>query len=222
MYPNHRWQADLIYMPQYKGFNKGNKWVLIIVDVFTRRLFGEPLKHKSEEEMTKIFTKLFKIANPDQLDTDNGKEFLNKGVKALITKYKIEHNVNQPGDHQAQGLVERANQTVKNKLYKHMTFNESKNWVDELPKVIEELNNTVHKSTGMKPNDVDFKNYQKVLKYTEKENKVIIKSNVKVGDEVRYLLNRDIYNRGYTPNYSKEVYKVKGINGMNVSPLQTI
>jgi len=56
---------------------RGFKWILTVVDVFSKYLWAQPLKNKSAEEVKEAFSHIFKERRPIVLQTDNGKEFKN-------------------------------------------------------------------------------------------------------------------------------------------------
>jgi len=72
---NGHWQADLINFQKYN--ERGLKWILTVVDVFSKYLWARPLKKKSAEEVKEAFSHIFKERRPIALQTDNSKEFKN-------------------------------------------------------------------------------------------------------------------------------------------------
>jgi len=70
---NGHWQADLINFKKHN--ERGFKWILTIVDVFSKYLWARPLKNKSAEEVKEAFSRIFKERRPIVLHTDNSKEF---------------------------------------------------------------------------------------------------------------------------------------------------
>ena len=104
-------------------------------------------------------------------------------------------------------VAERFIRTLKNKLYKHMTTTGKKVYYDVLDDVVNKYSNTKHSTIKMKPKDV--KNDKKRV-YIDEHNKK--DSRFKVGDRVRISKFKNIFAKGYTPNWSKEIFIVNEIN----------
>ena len=114
-------------------------------------------------------------------------------------------------------MVERVNRTIKSRIQKYFYKNKTKNWIDILEKVVVNYNNTPHSVIGIAPNQVSESNRKQVYKrmYPDLGLRTVCK--LKVGDRVRKIINKDIYEKGYTKNWSEEVYiieKVKQSNGV--------
>ena len=103
-------------------------------------------------------------------------------------------------------IAERFIRTLKNKLYKHMTATGKNVYYDVLDDIVNECNNTKHNSIIMKP--IDIKNNKRV--YIDEHN--VKDSRFKVGDRVRISKFKNIFAKGYTPNWSKEIFIVDKIN----------
>ena len=99
-------------------------------------------------------------------------------------------------------VAERFIRTLKNKLYKHITATGKNVYYDVLDDVVNKYNNTKHSTIKMKP--IDVKN--NIDEHNEKD------SRFKVGDRVRISKFKNIFARGYTPNWSKEIFIVNKIN----------
>lgn len=114
-------------------------------------------------------------------------------------------------------MVERVNRTIKSRLQKYFFKNKTKNWIDVLDKIVENYNNTPHSALGIAPNQVTESNHKAVYKrlYPDLGLRTICKLNVE--DRVRKIINKDIFEKGYTQNWSEEIYiisKVKQSNGV--------
>ena len=109
-------------------------------------------------------------------------------------------------------LAERFVRTLKNKIYKHMTAISKNVYYDALDDIVNKYNNTVHKTIKMKPIDVTDDSF---AEYNEESNKKDPK--FKIGDHVRISKNKNIFAKGYAPNWSEEVFIVSKIR--NTVPL---
>ena len=103
-------------------------------------------------------------------------------------------------------VAERFIRTLKNKLYKHMTATGKNVYYDVLDDAVNEYNNTKHNTIKMKPKDVKNNKRVYIDEHNEKD------SRFKVGDRVRTSRFKNIFAKGYTPNWSKEIFIVDKIN----------
>ena len=117
-------------------------------------------------------------------------------------------------------VVERFIRTLKTKIYKYMTAISKNVYIDKLDDIVREYNNTYHRTIKMKPADV------KDSTYIDHEKEVNDKDpKFKVGDHIRISKYKNIFAKGYTTNWSEEVFvitKIKntvqwtyGINDLN-------
>ena len=134
---------------------------------------------------------------------DQGSEFYDNFKKWLkdndITMYST-HNEGKSV------VAERFIRTLKNKIYKHMTSISKNVYFDVLENIVDKYNNTYHSTIKMKPTDVKDNNF---TKYIEESNKKDPK--FKIGDHVRISKFKNIFAKGYTPDWSEEIFVVKKI-----------
>lgn len=111
------WQADLVEMIPYAEENDGYKYMLTVVDVFSRYAWAQPLKHKTGTAVKAAFQKIFDAQQPPphKLQTDQGKEFENDAFQTFLRQHKI-HFFTIKSQFKA-ALVERFNRTLKNKMW---------------------------------------------------------------------------------------------------------
>lgn len=140
-------QADLIEMQPYKDENDGHRYILIAIDVFSKMAYAEPLMDKTGTSTTLAMKRIIQRAhrqNPDHdiknLQTDDGKEFFNSTMKKLLDKCGINHY--STFSNLKASIVERLIRTIKRKLYMEFRMQDSNKWIDILPEVIDEYNNT--------------------------------------------------------------------------------
>ena len=103
-------------------------------------------------------------------------------------------------------VAERFIKTLKNKIYKHVTTIAKNVYIDDLDDIVKKYINTVHSSIKMKPEDVTDDSF---IEYSEETNEKDPKS--KVGDNVRISKYKNIFAKGYTPNWSEEVFVVNKV-----------
>ena len=97
-------------------------------------------------------------------------------------------------------VAKRFIRNLKNKIYKHMTAISKNVYFNVLDDIVDEYNNTYHKTIKMKPIDVGDE-------YNENSNEKDPK--IKVGDHVRISKFKNVFAKGYTPNWSEEIFIVK-------------
>ena len=114
-------QIDLADMSKYKKQNDNITFLLVVIDVYSRRLFVKPLKSKGGVEVCAALTAIFDELGgaPIYVYSDDGKEFYNSNVQELFKKYGVRHCT--PKSAIKCSLVERANRTIKTRLAKYMT-----------------------------------------------------------------------------------------------------
>ena len=103
-------------------------------------------------------------------------------------------------------FAERFIRTLKNQIFKHMTAISKNVYIDVLDDIVNKYNNTVHKTIKMKPIDVTDNPF---AEYNEHFNKKGPK--FKVNDNVRISKYKNIFAKGYVPNWSEEVFIVNEI-----------
>ena len=110
------YQCDLIDFSLLHRRNKGFKWILTCIDVYSRYAWAIALKKKTGPEVVRGLITILKNGTPERITTDNGKEFTNTLFQKLLRDNNIRHFLNQPGDHNTMGLIERFNRTVRERL----------------------------------------------------------------------------------------------------------
>ena len=200
------WGVDLADMQSLSKKNKGIKYLLCALDLYSKYAFVIPLKDKKGFSVTNAFNKIVKQSErkPNKIWVDQGGEFYNNVFKKWLSDNDI---IMYSTYNESKSVVaERFIRTLKNKLYKHMTATGKNVYYDVLDDVVNKYNNTKHSTINMKP--IDVKNNKRV--YTDEHNKK--DSRFKVGDTVRISKFKNIFAKGYSPNWSTEIFIVDNIN----------
>ena len=117
------WAGDLVEIQKYSKWNKGVKYLLTVIDVFSKYGWIVPLKDKKTESVSSAFDRIFKKSKgkPEKLWTDKGSEFISKHFKEFLKKKNITlyHTENE----EKSSVVERWNKTMKNKMWKMFSAN---------------------------------------------------------------------------------------------------
>ena len=140
------WAADLVEMQKFSKWNKGIKYLLTVIDIFSKYGWIEPLKNKKTETVSKAFDNIFKTSKrlPKMLWTDKGSEFISKHFKDFLGKndIKLYHTENE----EKSSVVERWNKTMKNRMFKMFSVNNNTVYWDKLDELANDYNNTRHSS----------------------------------------------------------------------------
>lgn len=205
-------QIDLIEMIPYARLNRGYKYILVCINCFSKKVWVEPLKKKSAEDVANAMQKILNEMKekPKNLQSDLGKEFYNKSFGKLMKKFKINHY--SVWSSKKASIVERFNRTFKNLLWKRFSLQGSYKWLNILKELADLYNNTVHRTIGMKPKQVTAKNEKKILSTVYSIIKMRnLNSKFNVGDQVRISKYRSLFDKSYTPNWSNEIFTVRKV-----------
>ena len=196
------WGVDLADMQSLSRKNKGIKYLLSAIDLYSKYAFVIPLKDKKGISIVNAFNEIIKQSNrkPNKIWVDQGGEFYNNGFEKWLSDNDI--NIYSTYNEGKSVVAERFIRTLKNKLYKHMTATGKNVYYDVLDDVVNKYNNTKHSTIKMKTIDVGDNNKRVGIdEHNGKDNKF------KVGD--RY---KNIFGKGYAPNWSSEIFIVDKIN----------
>ena len=81
------WAADLIDMQAFSKDNYGIKYLLTVIDIFSKKNWIVPLKLKTGQEVANAFSRILKERRPSNMSVDKGREFYNKDVQKLVELY---------------------------------------------------------------------------------------------------------------------------------------
>ena len=199
--------VDLAGMQSLSRKNKGIKYILCATDLYSNYTFVIPLKDKKGISIVNAFNKIIKQSNrkPNKIWVDQGGEFYNN----VFEKWLSDNDINMYSTYnEGKSVVaERFIRTLKDKLYKHMTATGKNVYYDVLDDVVNKYNNTKHSTVKIKPIDIGDNNKRVYIdEHNEKDSKF------KVGDGVRISRYKNIFAKGYAPNWSSEIFIVDKIN----------
>ena len=189
-------------------FNKGFRYLLCVIDLFSKYACVVPLKDKKGVGIVIAFQSILKRSN-----RKSNKIWVDQGSELSIRNYHFKKFLKDNGismystfNEGKSVVAERFVRTLRNKMCKHMTAISKKVDFDLLDDIVDEYNNTYHKTIKMKPVDVGDDSF---AEYNEESNKKDPK--FKVGDHVRISKFKNVFAKGYTPNWSEEIFVVKKI-----------
>jgi len=161
--PNEVHQADLLFLPHDKVGRRTYKYSLTVVDVASRFKAAEPLATKESKEVAEALSRIYRrgpLKWPKLLQVDPGREFMGE-VGRLLSKHTVEIRRGRVDIHRDQGIVERFNRTLAERLFGHQYAQEmrlpsgvrSSEWVARLPAVVAALNGEVTRLIGKRPSE---------------------------------------------------------------------
>ena len=207
------WAADLVDMRPFSEYNDGVKYLLTVIDVLSKYGWMRALKRKTGEEVAAAFKSIFKLGRkPKKIWVDKGREFYNKDVRAILGKTTMYSTENE----EKSSVVERWNRTMKENMYKYFSANATRKYIDVLDKMVERYNNTRHSSIKMTPVQASLKDNE-VAAWMNLFRHVVPKVTPKfsVGDRVRITKKKNIFEKGYTPKWTEEVFTISSIQYTN-------
>ena len=199
------WGVDLADMQLLSKYNKGIRFLLCAIDIFSKYAWVVPLKDKKGISIVNAFQIILKQSNrkPNKIWADKGPEFYNTYFKKWLRDNDI---VMYSTHNEGKSVVaERFIRTLKSKIYKYMTSISKNVYIDKLDNIVDGYNNTYHTTIKMKPIDVKDNTYINANKETNNKD-----PKFKVGDRVRISKYKNIY-KGYMPNWSEELFVIEKI-----------
>lgn len=207
---DEQWQTDLCEVQLIARQNEGYRYILTVIDIFSRYAWARPLKSKRGQDVAEAFRDIFDEGRiPTRIQSDQGKEFENRDVYRLFDEHNIELFSVKSAYKAA--LVERFNRTLKNKLWKYFTASATVRWLDILQDVVHSYNHSVHRSIGRAPVTVTHLNAHE-LREERRPKAAEQKGNIQVGDQVRISKVKSVFAKGYLANWTEEVFKIASIN----------
>ena len=206
------WGSDLIDLRKLSKENSGYRYILTVLDVFSKFGYATPLKTKTGKEVTSVLKLLFEKNKPNKLWVDRGREYYNKDVLDLLKDNNIE--IYSTHNDEKCSVIERWNRTLKTWLWKYFSANGTYKYLDILQALVDKYNTTKHRSICMTPTDAKKpSNYQEVFKnlYFKKFESININPKYKVGDNVRISVGKKKFQKGYTINWSDKIYTISEI-----------
>jgi transposase InsO family protein len=214
-----QWQADLVDMQEWRRENHGYAHLLTCIDVFSKYAWVRPLLSKSAEAVRAAFEDLFAQADariPFRLQTDKGKEFLNRSVQNLFKTYGIVHFTTENEMTKA-SVVERFNRTLKARMWRYFTENGNHQFVDVLQQLVQGYNASYHRTIGLAPDNVTKDKEQSLwvrmfgrgdLTTNRRSSSSSSTPVYTVGTLVRLSKLKWPFEKGYLPNWTDEVFVI--------------
>jgi transposase InsO family protein len=210
-----QWESDLNDVQSLQKYNDGYRYILTVIDVFSRYGWAIPLKTKSAKDLTNAFQNLFHERKPLVLRTDQGTEFTNRELQTFLQQEKVRHIMSKDPDIKC-SIVERWNRTLKQRMWKYFTKHQTYRYVEVLPKLVHAYNHSRHSSIRMAPAKVSQKNLLQVWHhlYDKKLSRTLVQQkkkrrDLKVGQTVRISKVKRTFEKGYMENWSWELFRIR-------------
>nr|CAD2207737.1 unnamed protein product [Meloidogyne enterolobii] len=206
-------QCDLADFQKLSRQNHGKKYALVAIDVLSKRVFAEPVRTKKSNDMIDAFENILARMemHPHRIFSDKGTEFCSKEIMDFFRKKDIEKYTATFSSVKA-SLAERCIRNIKQRLYRFMSEKHTLNWTEALPKIVGAINHSKCRVLGgLRPVDVSFNNAKEIREMVFGpigKNKPRKKPRFKENDHVRMNRSKNIFSKGYLPNYSDEILQI--------------
>ncbi|XP_065645501.1 uncharacterized protein LOC136075975 [Hydra vulgaris] len=189
------WAASLIDMKSFSKFNDCIKYLLMVIDVFSKYGWIVPLKIKTGVDVANALNKIF----------GNSKKF-HRSEAFGVELYSTENE-------EKSCVVERWNRTMKDKMFKYFSANSTRKNIDVLDEMVNKYNNTKHSSIKMTPVEARDKKNEKIfwLNLNGNVRSESVRPKFSIGDKVRITKKKGTFEKGYTPRWTEEVFTVSQV-----------
>ena len=211
-------QIDLVDMQELAKYNDGVKHLLVCIDILSKFAWVEPLKNKTGPVVRAALERIFAGGRiPQRIQSDRGTEFLNPHVQSLLRQRNVSYFVSTNETKCA--VVERLNRTLKSRLFRYLTHKNTNRYIDVLQNLVNSYNKTYHRSIKMAPVDVTARTesvaWQNLYRNTPGEIARLARDASKPklvpGDLVRISKLKRTFEKGYRPNYTDELFRVRTV-----------
>jgi hypothetical protein len=203
------WQIDLADLQKISKFNDNNRYLVTCIDVFSKFAWVVPIKNKKSDTVLEAFKFIVNSSGrkPNFLQSDQGTEFLNSKFKEYLSE--IDVGFYYVNSELKASVIERFNRTIKEKIYKYFTLKNTERYIDILDTLIQTYNNSYHRSIKTLPSKVNKENEKTIHQILYKKDSRDKVFNFEVGQTVRITKYKHIFEKGYTPKWTDEIFKVK-------------
>ena len=206
------WSLDILDLKDYgPENNRGYRYVLVVIDNFSKFGWTVPPKNKNAQTIKDSFenTLISSKRKPNLIETDRGKEFYNNIFQDFLNKNNIK--LYSRNTSLGAGFAERFNRTIRD-LLKRLVFEKGDgNWIDILQTITKQYNNRIHSSTKLTPIQASLKKNECYVYKNLLDKRKKIKPKYEIGDLVRTADLKKTFSKSDTTNWSYKLYKIKEI-----------
>lgn len=204
-------QVDLVDVSKLSKYNRNFKFVLTMIDVFSRYGFTIGIRRKTGEEVANAFRETFDRIGlyPTYLVCDFGREFRNQHVRSYLESKSI--NLIHSSSELKCAMLERWNRTWETRLYKYFTHKNTLKWIDVAEKITTAINKSFNRSIRCTPEQVFTGKRMpdpSSLRGGDREIKMRKKPKYKIGDRVRLWKTDKTFRRGYEVAWTEEIFSI--------------
>ncbi len=203
---DYQWQIDLTDLMSLAKYNDGHKYLLTAIDIFSRYAWGEPVKSKRPDEVSQAFQRILDRSGrrPHSVQADKGTEF-KASFQTMLQSLGIKFFLCTNPDIKC-SVIERFHRTIKNRMYKHFTKERTYRYLEALPKLLDAYNNSYHRGIKYVPAKVTKEKEDEVRQLRDPVR--CRQSKFAVGDNVRVGKGKGLFERGYLPSWSGEIFTI--------------
>ena len=206
------WSLDILDLKDYGSENnRGYRYVLVVIDNFSKFGWTTSLKNKNAQTIKDSFENILISSKrkPGLIETDRGKEFYNNIFQDFLNK----KNIKLYSRNSSYGAVfaERFNRTIRDLLKKPVFEKGDGNWIDILQSITKQYNNRVHSSTKLSPKDASLKKNEGYVYKNLLDKRKKIKPKYEIGDLVRTADLKKTFSKGDMTNWCNKLYKITEI-----------
>lgn len=206
---DHQWQADLADLQRLMKDNDQFRYLLCVIDVFSKYAWVVPIYNKTGQTLIKAFESILKSSgrSPMSLQTDKGSEFKNRDFQKFLKSKHIHFFTTENPETKA-SIVERFQRSLKSRMWKYFTHEKTRRYIDILDDLVHAYNHSFHRSIQMTPASVTENKEPEVSHHLYGSKRKSKPLSVNVGDFVRINKTKRTFDKGYLPNWTKELFKV--------------
>ena len=206
------WSLDILDLKDYgPENNRGYRYVLVVIDNFSKNGWTVPIKNKNAQTIKDSFENILISSKrkPGLIESDLGKEFCNNIFQDLLN----ENNIKLYSRNTYLGAVfaERFNKTIIDLLKRPVFEKGAGNWIDVLSTITKQYNNRIHSSTKLSPKDASFKKNEGFVDKNLLDKRKKKKLKFQINDLVRVADLKKTFSKGDTTNWSYKLYKITEI-----------
>ena len=206
------WSLDILDLKDYgPKNNRGYRYVLVVIDNFSKFGWTIPLKNKNAQTIKDSFENILinSKRSPNLIETDRDKEFYNNIFQDFLNK----NNIKLYSRNSSYGAVfaERFNRTIRDLLKKIVFEQGDAKWIDVLQTITKQYNNRIHSSTKLTPIQASLKKNEGYVYKNLLDKRKKVKPKFQINDLVRTADLKRTFSKGDTTNWSYKLYKITEI-----------
>ena len=213
---SYSFQIDLTFFPRYKKQNQQFYVLFTAININTRFAYAYSGKDKDMKTILNMLKDMEKKTVINAITCDDGTEFNNREFIKYCDDNEIQLYFIKNDSHKL-GIINRFHRTIKNKLTKYFISNDTVKWIDVIDKIIYNYNHTINKGIGIEPYKVNNFIEHEIILWKRKQTEIFNDKNedFNIGDKVRIINKKVLFNDKMLPNYSSTVFTVKKVLNNN-------